>query len=287
VRSTWTHILALSLSACLGEPLEVREAPRAEPDPSDPPAEPDPSDPPAEPDPSDPPAETDPSEEPSTLPPDEGRCLPDMVEVDGRFCVDVAEATLEEQVDGAWVPASPFLTVGDRVVRAASGLGRVPQGYISGDEAAAACEAAGKRLCTSAEWLAACQGPDDHTWPYGPTYDASACNDSYGGGHPVIDLFNSQDVWDSAHMNDPRINQQPGTLIEGGSAPACVSAWGAWDMHGNLHEWVSDAEGTFRGGFYADARINGPGCTYTTTAHTRTYHDYSTGFRCCAPVRDL
>jgi sulfatase modifying factor 1 len=280
LRSTWIFV-ALSY-ACLGEPLEVREAPRAEP--ADPPEElPEESD-------ATPPAETDaePDETaPPEAPPEEGRCLPQMVEVDGRFCVDVAEATLEEQVDGAWVPASPFLTVGDRVVRAASGLGRVPQGYISGDEAAAACEAAGKRLCTSAEWLAACQGPDGDTWPYGPTYDAAACNDSYGGGHPVIDLFNSQDVWDSAHMNDPRINQQPGTLIEGGSAPGCVSAWGAWDMHGNLHEWVSDAEGTFRGGFYADARINGPGCTYTTTAHTRTYHDYSTGFRCCAPVRDL
>ena len=35
-------------------------------------------------------------------------------------------------------------------------------------------------------------------------------------------------------------------------------------------------------GFYADAKLNGPGCTYATTAHEFTYHDYSTGFRCCA-----
>jgi sulfatase modifying factor 1 len=52
-------------------------------------------------------------------------------------------------------------------------------------------------------------------------------------------------------------------------------------MHGNPHEWVADTSGIFRGGFYADASLNGPGCTYRTTAYTLGYHDYSTGFRCC------
>ena len=28
--------------------------------------------------------------------------------------------------------------------------------------------------------------------------------------------------------------------------------------------------------------MNGDGCTYRTAAHEFTYHDYSTGFRCCA-----
>jgi hypothetical protein len=51
---------------------------------------------------------------------------------------------------------------------------------------------------------------------------------------------------------------------------------------GNLHEWTSDPEGTFRGGFYVDTVINGPGCLYRTTAHDRAHWDYSTGFRCCA-----
>ena len=60
--------------------------------------------------------------------------------------------------------------------------------------------------------------------------------------------------------------------------------WGAFDMHGNLHEWVADADGTFRGGFYADAEINGEGCLYRTTAHERSYHAYSTGVRCCGEL---
>ena len=56
------------------------------------------------------------------------------------------------------------------------------------------------------------------------------------------------------------------------------------DLHGNLHEWISDPDGTFKGGFYADASINGSGCSYTTTAHSMSYHDYSTGFRCCSSM---
>ena len=61
-----------------------------------------------------------------------------------------------------------------------------------------------------------------------------------------------------------------------------MSEAGAYDMMGNLHEWTADPEGTFRGGFYVDTQINGPGCTYVTTAHPTTWHDYSTGVRCCS-----
>ena len=210
-------------------------------------------------------------------------CGPGAVLVDERFCVDVAEGALEEWDGSAWVAASPYEIVAGREVRASSALGRVPQGYISGEEAAAACEAAGKRLCSSEEWLTACQGPEGWIWPYGDAYQEGACNDVYSGTHPVVDFFGTSDgIWDTDHMNDPGINQQPDSLAQSGAFAACGSAWGAFDMHGNLHEWVEDADGTFRGGFYADATINGPGCTYTTTAHDMGYHDYSTGFRCCA-----
>ena len=57
-------------------------------------------------------------------------------------------------------------------------------------------------------------------------------------------------------------------------------------MVGNLHEWVADPNGTFYGGYYQDVASmgHGDGCGYLTTAHEARYHDYSTGFRCCADL---
>ena len=40
--------------------------------------------------------------------------------------------------------------------------------------------------------------------------------------------------------------------------------------------------GTFRGGYYVEAKMNGHGCDYVTTRHDAIYWDYSIGFRCCA-----
>jgi formylglycine-generating enzyme required for sulfatase activity len=194
----------------------------------------------------------------------------------GAVCVDRWEATLV-----GWSPYE--VPVGSQVAQSVEGV--PPQGYISGEMAAAACEAAGKRLCTLEEWMRACQGPDGLTWPYGNTYDPAACNDTCGQ-HPVLSYWGDDpNAWDSEHMNAPGINQQPDTLAPTGSFPTCVSAEGIYDLHGNLHEWIADPDGTFKGGFYVDGSINGQGCNYTTTAHTFDYHDYSTGFRCCAEMR--
>lgn len=94
-------------------------------------------------------------------------------------------------------------------------------------------------------------------------------------------------VW--AQLNDPRLGQVDGALSKTGSHAQCTNEYGAVDMVGNLHEWVkTDANlphGTFAGGYYLDTSINGDGCNYRTTAHAHDYHDYSTGFRCCADVR--
>lgn len=94
-------------------------------------------------------------------------------------------------------------------------------------------------------------------------------------------------VW--TKLNDPRLGQVEGALSKTGSHEACVNGWGAVDMVGNLHEWVktdaSLAHGTFAGGYYLDTSLNGDGCRYRTKAHAHDYHDYSTGFRCCADAK--
>jgi hypothetical protein len=210
-----------------------------------------------------------------------------MVLVDGRVCIDRWEAALVEiGLDGGERPWSPYQSVEGHRVRAVSRPGVVPQGYISGAQAGAACREAGKRLCRRDEWLAGCQGPARRIYPYGNAFMAGVCNVGRRP-HPLVEFYGRNDptIYSYANMNNPGINQLPNSLARTGQYDRCVSDWGLFDMYGNLHEWVAEIDGTFKGGFYADTDTNGPGCLYTTTAHGYTYHDYSTGFRCCADPR--
>ncbi len=216
------------------------------------------------------------------------RCPAEMALVDGRVCVDRWEASLVERLgagrERAW---SPFEAVDghDGTVRAVSLPGVVPQGYISGEQARLACEISGKRLCSAEEWERACRGPRDTRFPYGNERRRLACNDDVRSVHPVAEagLQSGLDPqrWWSEGMNDPLINQLAGALLATGVRAECTNEHGVYDMVGNLHEWIDDPSGTFRGGFYMDTALNGEGCAYETVAHDFRYHDYSTGFRCC------
>ncbi len=217
-----------------------------------------------------------------TEPPGVAGCPPGMALVDD-FCVDRWEAALVEvTAPGGLVAAwSPFSHPTDVTVRAVSAPGLTPQGYVDQPTAAAACEAAGKRLCTDAEWLRACRGPETTTYPYGVALVPGLCNDDRPC-HPVVQFFETAADWVWSQLGHPCINQLPEGLAATGEHAGCVSADGLYDMMGNLHEWTADPAGTFRGGFYADTVVNGPGCLYATTAHNVWHWDYSTGFRCCA-----
>ncbi len=217
-----------------------------------------------------------------------GLCPPDMASVDDRFCVDRYEASLMEVLpNGEERAFSPYSTVNGATVRAVSMGHVVPQAYISGTEAEAACQRSGKRLCKPVEWQTACMGPSKTTFGYGNTREPHRCNDHgrsamgalYGMGRPGDRAF-----WSMDKMNNPELNQVPGTLAKTGDHDGCTNEYGVYDMVGNLHEWVEDPNGTFRGGYYLDTQQNGDGCSYKTMAHEIWYHDYSTGFRCCADV---
>ena len=216
------------------------------------------------------------------------RCPAEMALVDDRVCVDRWEASIVEHIPGAGERAwSPYLPIDgrERSVRAVSRAGVIPQGYISGKQAAGACSASGKRLCGADEWEHACRGPSNFQFPYGDTRRAGACNDDLRATHPVAEVGHLLGIphdrlWHEG-MNQTIINQLPNTLLPTGERAECTNAYGVYDMVGNLHEWVDDPDGTFRGGYYMDTSKNGDGCSYHTTAHDFTYHDYSTGFRCC------
>jgi formylglycine-generating enzyme required for sulfatase activity len=166
--------------------------------------------------------------------------------------------------------------------RAKPARGIKPQVNVSEVQADAACEASSKRLCTEVEWRAACQGPQRFVYPYGNVYVPGACNDSRPS--PVGVALRAS----GASLDERQLAEAKNGMEPGGSFPKCVSVYGVFDMHGNVHEWVSDSShaedprfGMFLGGFFADASENGAGCLYRTTAHFKSYHDYSTGFRCC------
>ncbi|MBI4952569.1 MAG: SUMF1/EgtB/PvdO family nonheme iron enzyme, partial [Myxococcales bacterium] len=227
-------------------------------------------------------------------------CPEDMALVAGQVCVDRWEAALVVVLpDGEEKDWSPYRSpppervpvgpTGARL-RAVSRAGVVPQGYLSGAQAAEACAAAGKRLCQPEEWERACRGPDDTAFPYGDERRRGVCNDGGRSAHPVKQAFASLRLPDDRMwyegMQNPLINQLDHTVARTGEHSGCTNAYGTFDMVGNLHEWVDDPAGTFRGGFYMDTKINGDGCEYATTAHPFDYHDYSTGFRCCLDPRD-
>jgi hypothetical protein len=213
---------------------------------------------------------------------------PGMVLIGDYFCIDRWEAhVVELDAQGHEKPHSPYETVDGLTVRAKTAPGVVPQGYISQVQATLACENAGKRLCSADEFHLGCEGANPDNWyPYGgTTHIAGYCNEGKGSMMPVYYGPNAVN-WTYDDFNDPRLNQIDGGLAPTGSYPHCVSPYGLFDCVGNLHEWGSDAadangRGRFRGGFYGDAEVNGHGCLYVTSAHELTYHDYSTGFRCC------
>jgi formylglycine-generating enzyme required for sulfatase activity len=201
-----------------------------------------------------------------------------LVTLEGsEVCVDRYEASLQ-----GWSFSHPLDGTDAGAMHVVAAKGVKPQVNVSEEQAEAACEASSKRPCTSREWLAACRGPKDFTYPYGNEPIEGACN--VGRPRPQVAIAGAE----GGRIDDPKIAEADHTIEPCGSFPKCVSAFGVFDMHGNVHEWVSDDGspsdprfGMFLGGYFADGSENGAGCMYKTTAHFKSYHDYSTGFRCC------
>ena len=209
-------------------------------------------------------------------------CPSNMAHV-GNSCVDKYEGSLVEIAeDGTESTFSPYSAPNGHKVRAVSRAGVAPQAHISMTEASKACKASHKRLCRADEWKTACKGPEHTRFPYGDERIANACVDT-GRTSPMSKLHGGQH--DGSSLNDPQANQLANTVEKTGAASQCTNGYGVHDMVGNIHEWTSD--GTFRGGYYLDTKMNGEGCDYKTTAHAKSYYDYSTGFRCCADAGSL
>ena len=241
--------------------------------------------------------------------PEPPACPHRMSKIEG-FCIDRYEAHLVRRGPAGEITPYPHFQRPEEGVtyEARSEAGAFPQAYISRVESEAACTNAEKRLCTRKEWQRACMGESHTPYPYGARWEAKRCN---AEKQHLLTLFFGADPrkWAYAQFNDPSLDKEPGFLSRSGEYAGCESDAGVFDLVGNLHEWVSDTatatfkarldsdgtprgfqywspgNGIFMGGFYSTHSELGPGCAFTTIAHEPRYHDYSTGFRCCADAR--
>jgi hypothetical protein len=157
--------------------------------------------------------------------------------------------------------------------------GAYPVIMVSYVEAQAVCAGSGKRLCTETEWTFACEGEEAMPYPYGYDRDPSAC---------VVDS-----PWRavSAAALSPRSSNAARDEIDrlwqgqpSGTRPRCRSAFGVYDMTGNIDEWTrsvrsGERPSIMKGGYWGPVRAR---CRPSTRAHGEEFVHYQQGFRCCA-----
>lgn len=146
----------------------------------------------------------------------------------GSYCIDAYEASAGESCAHR-VPENQNETRAnlDFVTCApVSAKSAVPWRNISQDQAATACAKAGKRLPTNEEWFFAALGTPDSS----EKHRASDCNIDKNWGE-----------------------YDPGKT---GTGANCVSPLGAYDMIGNVWEWVGE---TVKDGKFGGATLPAPG----------------------------
>jgi serine/threonine protein kinase len=131
-----------------------------------------------------------------------------------------------------------------------------PTHEVTYNEAQKACEGQGKRLCTADEMEKACKGPANLIFGYADEYQPASCAGEVGKAYPS------------------------------GSRQECKSAWGVYDLSGNLREWTSTLKGDSRAlvkGGAESSPERSTRCAFSSDEGT-SFADASIGFRCCASV---
>lgn len=184
-------------------------------------------------------------------------CPPEMVRVlsaKGDFCIDQFEASTGERcpkIDPSG-PEDVQANIDVNECAPVSQKARLPWRFISENQAAVACARAGKRLPTNIEWQQAALGTADR-----------------------------QAGWLASDCNVDNNWSLPGAGLTG-SAVDCKAASQAYDMSGNVWEWVSDSvvEGVANGrilpdqGYVAGLDDNGLPSQTAEAGKADYYNDY-------------
>lgn len=194
-------------------------------------------------------------------------CPEGMKSVDNSFCIDIYETSRADATE---------TDDGEDESKAVSTAGVLPWKVKDNATAQAACEAAGKTLCTEQQWGHACSGPEKTVYGYGNNYQSATCNG--------IDTFCACDSCSSEEIcSFPYCYRECGAsfhLMPTGSFPDCKNGYGVYDMNGNLWEHVLDgSDKNVRGGAY--------NCSDSAKLHQCSYipgnwAPAARGFRCCS-----
>jgi formylglycine-generating enzyme required for sulfatase activity len=180
--------------------------------------------------------------------------------------------------------------------------GALPLVMYSFDEAEDWCEARAKRLCLDSEWLAACEGEQGWSYPYGDTHQPGVCNDE-----ETWRAYNQDELnhWPT-EASEPEIESLEALLARAASLGSgavaadevlslyqgepsgdncgCAGPARVYDLVGNVEEWTRRADGgsdSFHGALVGRYWAESRSCQSSVTTHGDSFRFYEIGFRCC------
>lgn len=196
--------------------------------------------------------------------PGSAECVPTKpVTKDGKSVLEPDYVHLEFCMDDAEWPNEP---------------GQKPKVFISYFDSEKLCASVGKRVCTSAEYTLACEGPEHLPTGYGWKIDGNVCN-----------VDKTWRDWNKVNLHTPEGFAKIDQSETVGSRPQCVSPYGIHDLTGNVDEWtkldpadrgMSDHPSQLKGGYYAKGAH--PFCRAHTDFHGPEFTFYQISTRCCA-----